>query len=63
MPAEKCGMQIGDIILELGDQKVQTPDDFRTMIEQLPADRSYPIKILRDGAPMTLDIQPVVKND
>jgi serine protease Do len=63
MPAENCDMQIGDIILELGDQKVQTPDDFRTMIEQLPADRSYPIKILRDGAPMTLDIQPVVKND
>ena len=63
MPAEKCGIQIGDIIMAIGDQKVQTPDDFRTMIEQLPADRSYPIQILRDGATMTLEIQPVVQKE
>jgi len=61
MPAFKSGLEIGDILLELGDQKVFTPDDFRSVVEQLPADRAYPIKLLRDGQPMTINVQPVVE--
>jgi S1-C subfamily serine protease len=49
------------VILELGGQKVFTPEDFRSLVEQLPADRAYPIKFLRDGKFMTLEIRPVVK--
>ncbi len=60
-PATKAGMEIGDIILELAAQKVFTPQDFQSLVEQLPADRSYPIKLMRDGKLITLEIRPVVK--
>jgi len=60
-PATRAGMEIGDVILELGGQKVFTPEDFRSLVEQLPADRAYPIKFLRDGKSLTLEIRPVVK--
>jgi S1-C subfamily serine protease len=58
-PSYKAGMQVGDIVLEIGEQKVFTKDEFKNCIEQLPSDRAYPVKILRDGVPMTLNIQPV----
>ena len=60
-PATRAGLEIGDVILELAGQKVFTPEDFKSLVEQLPADRAYPIKFLRDGKSMTLEIQPVVK--
>ena len=63
LPAEKCGIQIGDILLELAEQIVRTPDDFRAVVEQLPADRAYEIKIIRDGQRMSLQIQPVVREE
>lgn len=62
-PATRAGMEIGDVILELGGQKVFTPADFLSLVEQLPADRAYPIKFLRDGTLQTLEIQPVVKEE
>ena len=61
LPAEKCGIERGDIILQLGDNNFVSPDDFRGIVEQLPAERSYPIKILRDGKSLDLEIQPVVR--
>ena len=60
-PATRAGMEIGDIILELAAQKVFTPQDFLSLVEQLPADRAYPIKLMRDGKLLTLEIRPVVK--
>ncbi len=62
-PATRAGMEIGDIILELAGQKVFTPADFLSLVEQLPADRAYPIKFLRDEKLQTLEIQPVVKEE
>ena len=60
-PATKAGLEIGDVILELAGQKVFTPADFKSLVEQLPADRAYPIRFLRDGKPLTVEIQPVVR--
>ncbi|MEQ1828213.1 MAG: trypsin-like peptidase domain-containing protein [Pirellula sp.] len=62
-PAEKGGILVGDIVQAIGDQKVINPDDFKSIVEQLPADRSYSVKILRDGMPMTLDIQPITTKE
>jgi serine protease Do len=59
-PAAKSGMEIGDVILELAGQRIFTPEDFRSLVEQLPADSDYPIKFLRDGKQQTLEIRPVV---
>ena len=62
-PAEQSGVLPGDIILSVGDQKVPTPDDFRSLVEQLPADRDYSLKILRDGAAINLSVTPVVRDE
>ena len=62
-PAEQSGVLLGDIILSVGDQKVPTPDDFRSLVEQLPADRDYSLKILRDGAAIQLSVTPVVRDE
>lgn len=61
-PANKAGMEIGDIVLELADQKIFTPEDFRSVVEQLPIDREYPIRFLRECKTQTLEIRPVVRD-
>jgi serine protease Do len=59
-PALRAGLETGDIILTIGDQKVATPDDFRSLVEQLPADRSYILQVIRDGKSMKIEITPNV---
>jgi serine protease Do len=59
-PAQKAGLEIDDVILEIAQQRVFTPEDFRSVVEQLPADKAYPVTILRSGAKQTLEITPVI---
>ncbi len=59
-PALKAGLEIEDVILEIAQQHVFTPEDFRSIVEQLPADKAYPVNILRSGEKRTLEITPVI---
>jgi len=59
-PAQKAGVQIEDVILEIAQQRVFTPEDFRSVVEQLPADKAYPISIIRSKDKQTLEITPVI---
>jgi len=59
-PGQKAGLQIEDVILEIAKQRVYTPEDFRSVVEQLPADKAYPVTILRSGEKQTLEISPVI---
>ncbi|MEI8213893.1 MAG: trypsin-like peptidase domain-containing protein [Planctomycetota bacterium] len=59
-PGQKAGLEIEDVILEIAQQKVFTPEDFRSIVEQLPAVQAYPIQIIRDGQPMSIEITPVI---
>lgn len=59
-PAQKAGLRIEDVILEIAQQRVFTPEDFRSVVEQLPADKAYPVSILRGGQKQTLEITPVI---
>jgi serine protease Do len=61
-PAQRAGLEIDDVILEIAKQKVFTPEDFRSIVEQLPADQAYSIQLIRDGQPLTLEIKPVISN-
>lgn len=61
-PAQSAGLEIDDVILEIAKQKVFTPEDFRSIVEQLPADQSYPIQLIRDGQPLSLEITPIISN-
>jgi serine protease Do len=61
-PAQKAGLEIDDVILEIAQQQVFTPEDFRSVVEQLPADKSYPVKLIRDSEHITLEITPVISD-
>ena len=59
-PAFKAGLQIDDVILEIASQRVFTPEDFRSIVEQLPADKAYPIQVMRRFDKLSLEITPVI---
>jgi len=61
-PAQKAGLEIDDVILEIAQQQVFTPEDFRSVVEQLPADKSYPVKLIRDSEHISLEITPVISD-
>jgi S1-C subfamily serine protease len=48
------------VILEIADQRVFTPEDFRSVVEQLPADKSYPVKLIRDTETISVAITPEI---
>jgi serine protease Do len=59
-PAQNAGLKIDDVILEIAKQRVFTPEDFRSVVEQLPADKPYPMTILRSSEKINLEITPVI---
>lgn len=65
-PAEKAGVQAGDLLLSLGGRPVdvqypvQMPDFYR-LASDLPIDESVEAAILRDGKEMTVTLVPNVR--
>lgn len=62
-PAERAKLEAGDVVVELASQRVFTADDFRRIVEQLPADRSHPIRVLREGKSVVIEIMPEVRDE
>ncbi len=50
-PAAETGLRPGDVIVQLGFEKVDDLNDFRQIVEKLPADKLLPIRFFRDGMP------------
>ncbi|MDD4531545.1 MAG: PDZ domain-containing protein, partial [Candidatus Pacebacteria bacterium] len=48
-PAEKAGLKEGDIILEMGEEKVTTENTLSKMISKYNPNDSVSLKVLRDG--------------
>lgn len=59
-PALAAGLKIDDVILEIASQKAYTPEDFRSIVEQLPADKAYPVQVMRGSEKLSLEITPVI---
>jgi len=55
-PAEKSGIQRGDVILEYEGKEVNDPSSLRNLVASTPPDREIVIKLLRDGNPKTLKV-------
>ena len=53
-PAEKAGLEPGDVILKLNDQAITDPASLQGVVEQLSIGKSYPLEIVRDGKRQTL---------
>jgi serine protease Do len=55
-PAEKAGLQRGDIIFEYDGKKIEEPYVLRNMVANTLPGESHTIKVLRDGKAKTLTI-------
>ena len=48
-PASRAGIQVGDVILEINNQRVDNVGRFRVITASAPVNQRVPIKINRDG--------------
>ncbi len=63
LPADKAGILVGDVIVEIAGQKARTPADFAAIVEQLPVGPPHPIRILRAGESLTLDLVLIPRDE
>lgn len=56
-PAGKAGLKEHDVILNINDEKIESEEQLRRVIHEIPAGRTVTIGISRDGQPMTLKAQ------
>ena len=53
-PAEKAGIQTGDVVLEYNGQRIEGVEQFVRMVHETPAGRRMKLLVGRDGATRTL---------
>lgn len=58
-PAEKAGVQRGDVIIELGGQPIRSIDDLHRLLTGEQVDSKLALKILRGNRLETLTVIPV----
>ncbi len=56
-PAEKAGVRRGDVILRINGVEVTGLDQFREVARKLPAGKSVPVLVQRQGSPMFLALR------
>ena len=56
-PAGKAGLKEHDVILSINDQKIESVEQLRRVVHEIPAGRTVTIGISRAGQPMTLKAQ------
>src|SRR5258708_5422336 len=61
-PAGKAGLKEHDVILTVNDQKVESVEQLRRMIREIPAGRTVALGISRDGQPMTVKAKFAERN-
>jgi S1-C subfamily serine protease len=59
--AQRAGLAEKDIIVKLGDRKVNSLDELTVAVRQLTIGQDAPVDVLRDGKPVTLTIKPDAK--
>lgn len=57
-PAAKAGLEKGDVLLQVGDTKIQSPEDVLAAAFYLTAGDEVSITVLRGDEKMTLNVQP-----
>jgi len=55
-PADKAGIQDGDIIVEFGGKKVDSPDELRDLVAEQEIGDEIKVKVVRDDASETVEI-------
>jgi serine protease Do len=55
-PADKAGLQAGDIITRLSGRALKDGQDLRQSVVSLPLNQAVALTVVRDGKPMTLSL-------
>jgi len=61
-PAGKAGLKEHDVILSINEQKIESVEQLRRVVREIPPGRSVTIGISRAGQPMTLKAQLAERN-
>jgi membrane-associated protease RseP (regulator of RpoE activity) len=56
-PASKAGLKEHDVILEFNGSRVESEEQFRRMVREIPPGRTVTLGISRDGSPQTIQVQ------
>ena len=55
-PAQKAGLEVGDVILQINEQPVVTRDAVREAMSEIPLDRTLRLTVVRDGRHVALTL-------
>jgi serine protease Do len=58
-PAEKAGLLPGDVLLQVGDHKISTPEDVLDAIFYITADDDLRLRVMRSGKEIEFQAHPV----
>jgi serine protease Do len=56
-PAEKAGLQDGDIVREFNGVKVTMPSELQQAVERSPTGKKLPVRVHRSGKELTLNVE------
>lgn len=56
-PASKAGLKEHDVILDFNGTRVESEEQFRRMVREIPPGRTVALGISRDGSPLTVQVQ------
>jgi S1-C subfamily serine protease len=56
-PADRAGIQAGDVVVRLGDHVIDEPGDLVTATLELEPGTHVPVEVVRNGAQRTLDVE------
>ncbi len=56
-PAEKAGMRVGDVIVEVDGKTVENPGDLQSKISQLNPGETHKITVIREGDEKNLTVE------
>ena len=57
-PAERAGIQVGDIIVEFDGERVRSARQFTRLVQETPDGRAVKIAVMRNGQKQVLDATP-----
>jgi putative serine protease PepD len=56
-PAEQAGLEVGDLIVKIDDQQVQSSDDLAAQVRRLSPGQSAVVRVIRDGKEQTVTVK------
>jgi S1-C subfamily serine protease len=59
-PAERAGLQPGDLLIAVNDRLVTSVDDLHQLLSRLPVDKPIGLSILRGNRLLEIEIQPAI---